>query len=40
VALSRTVLVREKMQEAAGDGIPIDLNQKNGLGTPHAFVAL
>jgi hypothetical protein len=34
------VLVREKMQETAGNGIPIDLNQKNVVGTPPAFVAL
>jgi hypothetical protein len=28
------------MQEAAGDGIPLDFNQINGVGTPPAFVAL
>jgi hypothetical protein len=30
----------EKMQEAPCDRLPHDLNQKNGAGTPPAFVAL
>jgi hypothetical protein len=40
VALLRTALVREKMQETAGDRIPLDLNQQNEVGTPSAFIAL